>query len=494
MKSLRTPLSALDRDQLGVGLSALLASVVCGLAISKHSPRIAIAIPALALGAALLPLVDAGVLVGLGLVCANNAAPGVDLAKVSLGEVNGTDIAFLAILAFAIVRRFSAPSLTRSHPLSTLLRLWSVGFLAVWFLAFIRALDAGTDVVHAASVGRDFLYFGLALPFAGYLFSTERELYRCCAVLAVASFIIAAILILVSLGALPGSITNAQFVAPEGSLTRIYTPAYYLLELTFALSCAYALLHTGRRARVASVVAAVNAAAIALSLTRALYVGVVLALGVSLVIWAVGQPPARSILRRRLLITASAAALLGACMFLTVPGTLASGPVHSVLTRAGSMPSEFSSADVTTSDLAYRVKLDSLMVRTLGARWPLGLGFLSPHTNYFADFPQGSIRNTDTGVFNSIMTVGVVGTVLLFFAPLAVLWSLLRRVRWAAQPNTFLWLGGTIWLLIVLISSYTLASLASVSGLATTTVGLGILIFSLSNPTARPGAARAGVS
>src|SRR6266566_4857099 len=91
-------------------------STACGLAISAQALPMALAIPAVALGAALMPLIGPGVFVGLALVLANNAVPGVDLEALSVARgANVTDLAFLAILGFAVVRRFSAPAAVRSH-------------------------------------------------------------------------------------------------------------------------------------------------------------------------------------------------------------------------------------------------------------------------------------------------------------------------------------------------------------------------------------------
>src|ERR1700730_16054800 len=175
LKSFQSRTKALHGDRVAWLLLALVTSAACGLAISTQSLALAAAIPAVLLGVTLLRSVSAGVFVGLALVLVNNAIPGLDLTKLSVGEVNGTDFAFLVILGFAVVRRFSAPAAPRSYPFSRLLGIWSLLFLAVWTLAFVRALDAGTDYGHALSVGRDFLYFGLTLPFASSLLKNDDE-------------------------------------------------------------------------------------------------------------------------------------------------------------------------------------------------------------------------------------------------------------------------------------------------------------------------------
>jgi hypothetical protein len=165
----------LSGDQAAWLLLAILAATACGLAVSRQSAAVAVAIPAAAVGAAVIPFVSAGVFVGLALILTNNAVPGLDLAKFSLGEANGTDLAFLALLGFAVARWLSAPQVGDSHRVSRALCVWSLGFLALWGIAFVRALDAGTDYIHALSTGRDFLYFGLTLPFATRLLTNSMS-------------------------------------------------------------------------------------------------------------------------------------------------------------------------------------------------------------------------------------------------------------------------------------------------------------------------------
>ena len=49
------------------------------------------------------------------------------------------------------------------------------------------------------------------------------------------------------------------------------------------------------------------------------------------------------------------------------------------------------------------------MLGVPGQKWPVGLGFLHPAARYVPASPEGSIRNSDTGVFNALMTMGIVG-------------------------------------------------------------------------------------
>src|SRR2546423_13583783 len=135
MRSLQSRTLAPTAELLAWLLLAAATSAACGLAISKQATAIAVAIPMVTLGAALLPLIGPGVFVGLALVAASNAIPGLDLTSFSVGQVDGTDVAFVAILGFAVVRRLSAPAAAQSHPLNRLLWIWAGLFLAMWALA-----------------------------------------------------------------------------------------------------------------------------------------------------------------------------------------------------------------------------------------------------------------------------------------------------------------------------------------------------------------------
>jgi hypothetical protein len=444
-------------------------------------------VPAIVVGASVLSLVDAGVFVGVLLVLADNALVGVNLEHVSIsGAVNGTDLAFIALFVFAVSRHILRPGVRPARTLSALLTLWAVVFLAVWAVDFVRAVDAGTSYLRAASFGRDFLYYGLGLPFASSLITTDDELRHFCIIVAVLSTAFACADIAASLGFAPVSLANAQHTLSQESLSRVYNYAYYLFEFTFSGFAAYALLHSGRRARLATVLAALAATALLLSFGRALYAGVFLGLVGTFGVWTIGQGHAQRILRRRLIRVIAALAVFGTLLILAAPGTLDSGPVRAVTNRAGSITSAIDSSSTATSTVAYRQRIDSLMFQVLGHRWPAGLGFIPPQADYFVDLPEGSIRDVDLGVVNSVMTMGVIGTILLYLPPVWLLCALIRRSRWRVDNYSQFWIGGMIWLLIALITTSSLGSLASVSGLATITVGCGILITWLSRTPREP--------
>jgi hypothetical protein len=456
---------------------AVAASAACAVAVATGTATLALAVCVAVVAASFLPRLDAGVIVGVLLVMANNALLGVNLVNVSVsGAVNGTDLAFAALLGVALLRHFSRPAaLAKSTP-TTVISIWSVIFLTLWGTDFIRALDAGSTYLQALSVGRDYLYFGLTLPFAKSLIQTEGELRHLLIVAGGLSLLFACADIGATLDVVPHSIANAQLTQQHGSLTRIYNTGYYLFELALSMSVAYALLTRGRRARMALLFALVTALALALTLTRALYVGVSLAVVLTFALWLPGRGFTHRILRQRLIATAVACVALGAILFLAAPARLTSGATATVVSRAISVSTAFTSSNTEASTIAFRQRIESHMLQVLGSRWPAGLGFLAPQTNYFVDLPKGEIRDVDLGLFNSLMTMGVIGAVILYLPPLWLLFALFRRARAAGDRYSPLWLGGTIWLLIALITSYTLGSFASVSGLATVAVGSGVLL------------------
>jgi hypothetical protein len=118
------------------------------------------------------------------------------------------------------------------------------------------------------------------------------------------------------------------------------------------------------------------------------------------------------------------------------------------------------------------------MLDVLGSGWIDGLGFLHPASHPVPELPVGSIRNGDTGVMNSLMTMGAVGTVLLYFAPLAILIAVIRRWQALAEPGEqrdleWFFFGATMWLIGVLVTSISLTTLFSVSGLAMSAAVIG---------------------
>lgn len=127
--------------------------------------------------------------------------------------------------------------------------------------------------------------------------------------------------------------------------------------------------------------------------------------------------------------------------------------------------------------VAVREEVTRSMVRALGGQWPYGLGFVPPSAHYFLGLPSGSIRNSDLGVLNVVMTMGAIGAFVLYLPFVLGLIQCLQRspARWS---NEYSWLryGGAVWIVATLVSSVTLVTLFSTSGLALAAVAMTVLV------------------
>jgi hypothetical protein len=137
-----------------------------------------------------------------------------------------------------------------------------------------------------------------------------------------------------------------------------------------------------------------------------------------------------------------------------------------------------------SGNVGYRTQLDHQLLNDLGSSWPIGLGFLDPTSRYFLGLPQGSIRNSDTGVLNSLMTMGVVGTVLMYLPVLTGIRALTRTRVTRRGRRTVIdtaegrWpdLGIVMWLLQLIVGSVTLVVLFSTGGLVLVAAVMGATI------------------
>ena len=148
-------------------------------------------------------------------------------------------------------------------------------------------------------------------------------------------------------------------------------------------------------------------------------------------------------------------------------GTTAGGSVAtSVVTRVQTGLTDLSQSAGT---VGYRQRVDAAMVQVLGSRWPIGLGFLHPAAHYVAALPAGSIRNSDTGVFNILMTMGAIGLILLYAPFIYAIRYLLGSARRPSQPSParppWIVYGGVAWIGWAIAGSPTLIVLFSTSGL-----------------------------
>lgn len=123
------------------------------------------------------------------------------------------------------------------------------------------------------------------------------------------------------------------------------------------------------------------------------------------------------------------------------------------------------------------------MANYLDGRWLFGVGFVPPSARYVPDLPNGSIRNGDFGAINGVMTMGFVGTTLLYGPLLLMLgmWVIGGGRQSAAAAVAF---GLVLWGTAVLASSPTSGPLFTISGVALVALVLGYAGYAMSP---RPG-------
>jgi hypothetical protein len=166
-------------------------------------------------------------------------------------------------------------------------------------------------------------------------------------------------------------------------------------------------------------------------------------------------------------VAAGATLLLGGALVL-VPAT-ADNPV--IGTVASRVQTGILNVDPSSGNVGYRRDVYRTMLQILGPDWPGGLGFLHPDSRYFAALPAGSIRDTDVGLLNILMTMGAVGLGLFMAGFVYVLVRLFNQARSLGRRDVWpaiLVFGTSLWLLATVLTSVTLVTLFSVNGLVLT--------------------------
>ena len=174
---------------------------------------------------------------------------------------------------------------------------------------------------------------------------------------------------------------------------------------------------------------------------RANYFALVVALVVGLTFYTVRYGSLTRVLMR--VGVTAAVLILTAAAIQAIAGGRNIPVVHPLIVRFSSaVPALLHSTDT----VGYREQVDGDMLHVLGHKWPIGLGFLHPSARYVASLPWGTIRNSDTGVFNALMTMGIVGAILLY-APLAYgMREVMRASRRMSRPlPRWILCGGGAW-------------------------------------------------
>ena len=419
-----------------------------------------------------LAVVQRGACVGVLVLLAMNGIPFLANSKSVAHHIALQDIACLALIgvafAWTIAGRRGA-----STPLGGVLSWCGLALLGWCVFIVVRTwADGEAPLLGALRFGRDFLYFGALLVVLPRVRFRERDIDVLIVVLCAGVCLFAAGQIVTVEGyANPTWLVHVGATATTLGLTRLYAEMIDLVSAGVAFGIAAVTLTRGRFQSKVIPITLLLVVSLVLQLTRARWIAMITSV-VVVSLWFALQSKGRTavIVRRRLAISVGVLAAAAVVLLTVGGGLISAGPlvqrVLSIFTDVGS----------STSTLAVRQHVANEMASVLGGRWLSGLGLTPPSVHYYAQFPEGSIRDSDVGVLNAVMTIGVIGAALIYLPLIVTLLHCMRRTRARARVRLG-WLnyGGQIWIVGTVASSITLVTLFSPSGLVLAAVILVVL-------------------
>jgi hypothetical protein len=455
-----------------VGLVGLLLAI--GWAIAEGQTKLFVLVGAAGAMCA-LAITRRGAFIGVLLLAAMNGIPYLDTSRTLASKYTFEDAAVFVLLLVAAAWILAGRGEYRPSRAGRAISRAGV-VLLLWWLFTVGRTVAGHDVslTHAASFGRDFAFFAALLALLPRVRLQERDIGALLCVLLAGVVLFATGQVMTALGVgQPGSLIHFRYTLAESGVTRVYASMTDLVTAGVALSVAACLLARRTAVRlVAAPVAILLSTSTVVQLTRARWVGLLVGLLV-VTLWFLfnDNTPLSATLRRRSALFLGALAFAVVAVVVAAPGIFSSGTViHRLLSIFSDLQG---SGSVET-----RERVTKTMTSILGEKWLAGLGFLPPSAHYFQGLPEGSIRDSDVGVLNAVMTMGVLGAALVYVPVVTMLGSCLRRVSSnVATPYGWLRFGGAIWITGTLVSSVTLVTLFSPTGLTL----VGVLLALLSN-------------
>jgi hypothetical protein len=415
-----------------------------------------------------------GAFVALMVLVVLNGIPGPDLEEFAMtGSFRISDVAFLALVAVLALRQQTEPAQPGS--LLRFVRWWAAALTAWWLLTLTRSVADGVPVLQAALFARDFLYFAILLPLLAGALRDRREVAACLSLLAAGAVLHAAGQVAVSAGGITSSIldlvVHAQISIGFEGTQRIYAYMADAVTAAFPFAIGLALIPPRRPLRLVGIgLAILTGISVLFQFTRATYLALALALIVVSATWMYANGAISRPLRRA---TAALAAVVVLAAFASGFRPLAASVALPAETAAVSERARSTIDDLrgSTGNVGYRYDLLEEMLAHLDDRWPVGLGFLHPDVRPVSSLPDGSIRNGDVGVFNAVMTMGVIGAGLMYVPLVALFFATMRRRRDsgpAARRDQWFFFGAATWILYAVMSSGSLVTLFSVPGLVLT--------------------------
>ncbi len=421
--------------------------------------------------------------------------PGIAIGLIVLGTQNGlpflntattyiNGLALVDYLAYALVAVLFIRWTTSKRPTDVQaglrgLTLLGLGLAVWWLITVERSSTAGVPVTVAAAFGRGFLFFGVLVA----LFPVGLRARRCrrdalltlCAGALIYS--VGEIIITTSHVQLSWLVHPIAVRISDVHLVRVYSFMSASTELLFCLAIGAALLGIQRRTRLNGLLAAlISGVAILLQQTRAIYISLPLALILMIIAWAILVPAARGRLTRRPIVGVLGIALFVGFLAVVAPAIVATYGI-TPLSRLNGVSSQISSS---TGNIGYRFSVAHDLLHLLGGRvsnWLTGLGFLDPRYRYFSGLPLGSIKNSDLGLVDGIMLVGMVGVAMIYSIVGIIFWRVVTSAHsWQARLPNEAWLlfGIAAWITQVLLASYSLGVLFQEPGEILTAFVIGV--------------------
>ncbi|MGO9752453.1 MAG: hypothetical protein ACLP8S_01685 [Solirubrobacteraceae bacterium] len=449
---------------LGYVVGLVVASGAAGLfASTSVAPQALVAATAGGLAVGLIWRFGAGCATGLLALGALDALPGPNLeTTIVVNSITAQDIfvaALMGLLLYENLRLRAAAGYARAFWLR-LLVVWAAVFLAYYAFVVIRTwLTTPVPLEHAITFSRDMPYFAILLPLFVRPLRANRFRGAVLATLGAGAVLVAVTQIV----ALAGDTSLSFFVHTLKSetidgLTRIYTSAYVIPFAAVPFGVGLTLFGETTRARlIGAVVAGTSAVAVALSLTRAMYVGETVGLTASFVV-ALARRDERARFGRRQLAKAVLVVAVGVGALIAYsPSAVHNSAISGVSQRVESLVQDVSGT-AYDPDVAVRVREVTGIDAAIGSHWLLGIGSLDPTYDYVSDAVGGNIRNNDVSLFGAVAVIGVIGITIYAVPVFALLLGLLHH-RWAGSRRsrlTWVSFGGLGWCVAAIASSTTL--------------------------------------
>jgi len=454
----------------------VLGSLLAGLAAASHYGAILLVIAAGLAVAFAIARISPGVLTGVLIVAIANGVPFVNFnSYVVEGKFRPSDVLFLILFAVLAHWSLSTPE-ARAYRMPRWL-LWPCVALFVWwtFTLLRTFLFDGVPLVRGMLFGRDFLYFTIALPLFVRALQSRREILAMLATLFAGASLYAVAQITDQLFSWNGSwVIHSNLLTEFGGITRFYTAMTEIVIVTFALGLGLAFLAGRLWVRMVGVTLAVLCGvSLAINLTRAIYVALTVGVIVISILWFFGRELRFVRFRRALGVVVVVVSLI------FIPSAMLGVNLipHQISGVVGQrIQVSFTEVRAKTGDFGYRVTLYDEMWHLLGKRWPIGLGFWHPASKPVPELPNQSIRNGDVGLMNGVMTMGVLGTLLIYLPVVGTLFLVLSHRGRGHEEDAWAGYGAGVWIVAAIVGSITMTTLFSLEGLLVTAAVLAAVV------------------